>query len=710
MADSLVLRIGTWNEVRGDHPALQAFGMDKNGKSYYISIPHIESFIVDRQLLDEDVDEIVENFQLDPSEIRLSEHNPRAVIFRNPILSQAGSSLHYTIDPAGMKPSLGWWQNITSEFIRIGNFQYLNKSNYSVCDYSITIHPSNIEGIKSDDPEALEFKSVGWFADVLLYDLEVYSPSGNFTEATKLSDEVIAISVVTLRNGIANAYLLLNGTTLPNGSEGWNSLDINSIRSKELFTTEEFEYQVVVLPSEEKLLDSFFNTLNTFRPKTLVDYNGKSYDLPYLIQRTKLLNLQIPPFSQITNLKSYPTKNIISTTFEEVEVNSLVMPGVVHVDLLYYYRQYLPTLINHKLDTVSSHVTGKGKTGLDIDTFYQALEDEDVELLTQAAEYSLRDTIALYELWIKGVGESIFRVAASLSLNPDEFTGTPQRFLVSKTICRHDPGLFITGFDYIKQSQPRVKPEPGIYSDVHVYDYSPAFLEILHRQGGSYTTLAKALERAPLDYITEIFFSPGIFNEKMHEQISRIYETFRSIPLTISFQDGILYSNGSTKGTWLREIDRKKVIVFPSSASRIELDSRTDEIVYKGQSLLSKPKFKLLQDYIEDFIRGWLNDDDLPDKPDPTKADIEDLIMKRWIKGSSDYSDIPRNKVVLSLAKQVEKEALEPVTKMRIEWIYSKKGPLVIFDSDDIEDVLLDIAWYRKEINDVHKRLNDLLK
>lgn len=673
MADELHLRIGTWNEIKGKNPVLQGFGVDAFGKSYYLSIPYIETLV---KSTEDDFDSLMETYDLTPEEIRASPLNPDAVVLRNPIVEC--DNCPGKTDPRGMRPSLCWWQHINSEYVIVKSYQPLKFENYTMCDYEFYVHPLNIVGTR----KTFTNPKVGWFNDAFFYDIEVYTPLGDFTAADRKEDEITAISIVTLRNSVRTGYLLLNGTRISKtGSRGWKALDVSKISDVEIFGSapgSSFDYKVVVYDSETELLRAFFSILNQFRPKTFVDYNGKTYDLPYIINRASLLKVDIPPFSQIRNLKPILRYTPIETSFNRESVQSLLMPGTVHIDLLYYYRHYYPLLPNHRLDTVSEMITGKGKTGLDIPTFYRALEQEDKVLLVKAAEYSLRDTIALYELWEKGIGEQIFTTAAHLSVNPDEFTGSPKDTMVQKALYSADPGLFVPGYKTVDTKGYVVPAKPGIYSDVHIYDYVPALLEILYQQGGVHKELAIRLERAPFDMIVSAFFYPGVFTETMAAALNSIVDILEKSASIVKVDKGLLYSKGVINVRWLRLRGKKQVVIYPTATTHVDLEL-SGEITYHGRSAISKPAFPALKMYCESFIRAIANGDPKPAKPKIDTIPFDDLVIEGWIKASMEY----KTGAKLALAEQVEKKLGRPITKAKIKWFYSKDGAKVLSDETD---------------------------
>lgn len=168
---------------------------------------------------------------------------------------------------------------------------------------------------------------------VTCWDLEVYSKSGRFPQASE-GDPIIQAGFVTRqRDGSLRKDILVLGTC-----DRWpEATDNVTIRCFE---------------NEAALLEGIQEIILELDPDTLVDYNGWGFDHPYLMERAQALGveLQLGRLKETTQLLETKT----SLASGDYRLRYMDLAGRLSVDMNIVMRRD-HKLSSYKLDDVSSH-------------------------------------------------------------------------------------------------------------------------------------------------------------------------------------------------------------------------------------------------------------------------------------------------------------------------------------------------------------------
>ena len=172
---------------------------------------------------------------------------------------------------------------------------------------------------------------------ICAYDLEVYSASGLFPQASLACDEIIQIGMsFRYSNKLLETYkriVLVSGTCVAND-----------------------EY--LSCKNEKELLQKFEEIIQEINPDVICGYNTYGFDDGYVADRASRHNLslqfgRIPTLNWSTKTQRVPTEK---KTFElasgKFEVRYIEMPGRLSIDLLLSVRRE-QNLDSYKLDNVA---------------------------------------------------------------------------------------------------------------------------------------------------------------------------------------------------------------------------------------------------------------------------------------------------------------------------------------------------------------------
>lgn len=145
---------------------------------------------------------------------------------------------------------------------------------------------------------------------------------------------------------------------------------------------------------EKLMLSKFFNTMKELNPDILSGWFINGFDLPYLINRSKLLNLRneinfLSPYHIINNHTNSLVYSIIKKDNKILDKDMIYtrIYGVEILDLIKIYKKltYDNKPDNYRLNTVAKHLLGQEKIKADN---ISKIWNENINLLT---EYNLND-------------------------------------------------------------------------------------------------------------------------------------------------------------------------------------------------------------------------------------------------------------------------------------------------------------------------------
>lgn len=228
--------------------------------------------------------------------------------------------------------------------------------------------------------------------NTLFFDIEVESTASMFPIPDKNSITCISFRLNT------DPTLVL--TTFP--------IDQLRVQYKQEFK-EYIQYE-----SEYSMIEFFIHQcMNADR---IVQYNGNSFDWPFLLARFKTYTKNTSFWTQLS--EQYGSDIRLDTAFYPTpfgmkERLTLSIPTLEHVDLLYVCKRLFPFWANTKLDTAGRELTNTGKFSFEMKDYFQLIEavngaknikeqltPKSLELLRQALLYSKIDCdvlVAIYE-------------------------------------------------------------------------------------------------------------------------------------------------------------------------------------------------------------------------------------------------------------------------------------------------------------------------
>lgn len=139
--------------------------------------------------------------------------------------------------------------------------------------------------------------------------------------------------------------------------------------------------EIIRCPSEQVLLELFFDYLTLLDPDILTGYNIHGYDIPYIHERMDKYRIPYPQAcSRLKYVKPrYNPFSWSSSAHTKVVLDKIEMPGRVYVDLYsVVYKDFKTKLPKFKLDTVLKVLLGKNKfSPVSYEDLFRAFDAQD---------------------------------------------------------------------------------------------------------------------------------------------------------------------------------------------------------------------------------------------------------------------------------------------------------------------------------------------
>ena len=672
-------------------PSIQIFGYTADGRTIYVRIPRKSTFILK---FSEDVDEdMVANIIeiLNPTYAKPSNLDPKVLIVRAPELSPVeltGNQDYEDVatwteakqDPYGEVESLWEAREIGPyEWIKITNYSPI-PGKYTTADLNIRTDEDYIFNIGDVDMELPDI-----FPRLFFWDSEMFSSRpGEFPSASNPNDFIAMISIITVSREGINTYVIVRGNVNP-----------------DLLRAQEGKLVVIRAADEKDLLMRFFAIYNTFQPDRQIYYNGDMFDLPYLIDRLNIHEMEIPRISKIISLRPKASVHSYPTPFGREFARTINIPGTEIVDLLHYYRRFYPQFKNHRLDTVAKSFLGEGKTGLTIEEMMEAIRLNDPERLTKVIDYSLVDSLRMYQLWnASDVSSRLEAVCNNLGVSIDTLTRSNFSEIIDQAVYNIDAGSAIVKgkWDAPLHLREAVK---GIYRNVYIYDYSELYRQVmLLSEQPIATALATRLEGAPPGLIFSAFYSPHVDRTELTRLLNSMLESVLDTNMIIALESFLIRSIGPLKADWLKRIDISPCYVSVAKASYIVLDGG-GELETAGLAKLCRPKFALAADIIKQYLNlVYSNELEIFAVPELNTLPIEKFILIETI---GDTNTLVPNSLRHKLAAQY---GTAITTWVKVKYLMTTRGP-VLLSAWKPEDTL-DYDYYLGELKKYITELQEL--
>lgn len=554
----------------------------------------------------------------------------------------------------------------------------------------VRVYPLRYQQLRETSQSYFDDVLTAWDSSSLFWDCETYTPFKDFTIAERREDMMISISATFFNDDYTTqGYLLLND---------WGQID--KMSDQNLFEkSEPYPIQVINYYDERSMLIGFWKLIQYHRPRVVVDFNGKSYDIPYLLSRMKLHDINIPNLS----LSTIPTS--ISNEYQSVmgqtrEVQRIRSDGMLFVDLIHHMKLWFSLTPNHKLDTFSRFYAGDGKTGLSIAELFSAYETKDPKKLLAGAEYSMRDAIVLEEIW-RSIRLIIEEAASSMGIDSDRITSFPE----IKNICDELFWICKVPFQYQKGKEIKSAPKHIIAKHVYILTFQPKMLEDIQsiNQEWAYV-LARRLRYAPLKVLTKVY---ECLVEKKYidrNNITRkLIPALRKLGTVIHYGNGTIYISSNEvpfyDGTEPVEL-LEGYINLPQLGKIIRRDDGSNQFfgtIAKQECGFIKKLFVYGFDYLMDKI------EEIPE-PDVHSVDRELLVFRKSISRDNDINDLyeiayERTKKLL-MDKGYRKQNLIIAENIPVSWIVTKEGA-ELYDANRNYDI--DYQYYIDRWEEVEK-------
>ncbi len=150
---------------------------------------------------------------------------------------------------------------------------------------------------------------------------------------------------------------------------------------------------IKVVENEKEMIKQFFDLIKEVNPEVILTYNGDNFDFPYLLDRAKLLKIDVPLEFRILGRGA---------------TQKVRIPGFIHIDL-YPIAKRLLNLTSYTLESVYEELTGAKKSKIRgdlISTYWKEGGDN----LDALADYSREDAEAALL-----IGEKVLPLQYALS-------------------------------------------------------------------------------------------------------------------------------------------------------------------------------------------------------------------------------------------------------------------------------------------------------
>ncbi|UYE99106.1 MAG: hypothetical protein [Betabaculovirus sp.] len=244
------------------------------------------------------------------------------------------------------------------------------------------------------------------------FDLETYTNLQSFSNAK--IDPIITISYVLQTHNAIKRYCFINTQR--------NHFDLDDPVECD---AEYVDGEVFVVPchNERDMIVSFLKLLFRSNPDDILDYNGDKFDIPYLLQRAEILNID-KKCVQRYDLPPQEMNTVLVNTKFGYSFNNYFMKYFNHVDLYQYVKGSFDCskMENLKLDTVASYYLKVGKVELSVREMMNLYNSGK---FAKIVKYNVRDSVLPLQMFRKcKIANKLYADASLLYLTRDDSTLT----------------------------------------------------------------------------------------------------------------------------------------------------------------------------------------------------------------------------------------------------------------------------------------------
>lgn len=249
--------------------------------------------------------------------------------------------------------------------------------------------------------------------------------------------------------------------------------------------------------------------------------------------------------------------------------------------------------------------------------------------------------------------------------------------------------------DYAKHLE---KPQPGIYQNIYIYDYSEIYRHLLVTSGqfiGS--ILGERLESSPPELIYEGFFSKYVDRTKLLPLLSDFLNKIHKTKSIIGIDSTTIFSVGVLSNNKLNFIDKIPWYVSPGDSSFLIIDN-SGQIKKYGLSDFFRPKFALLCTIMKNYIFST-NKQEFQ-LPVLQTLPLMDFVMKEKL---CNFVGLDPKNLKYILSSQYGSLIDTCVT---VNYVMTIRGPVLV--SKLQQDDVLDYTFYSNESSKFFKYLQTL--
>ena len=288
------------------------------------------------------------------------------------------------------------------------------------------------------------------------------------------------------------------------------------------------DVEVIKFKTEKDLLIAFCHLFNYFDPDIALNYNGSSFDYPYVIGRFERNDISIediPSTGRLLNRKtSIYEMNWSSSGAGKNSITLINHEGRISIDMLPNIRR-LYKLRQYTLQFVSMKYLGEGKNDVKAKDMFRIYEDnhgenkgvlvkdkdengkerERILTMTDVAKYCVQDSalpIKLFDnrkIWYH---LSALSSAAGVSMLELFTRGEQIRCYSNIADECYNQGIVLSNpqyFDYYFKGGFVGKPKPGVYKYVFTLDFASLYPSIMRAYNISIDTIIKIEDWAKFD-------------------------------------------------------------------------------------------------------------------------------------------------------------------------------------------------------------------
>lgn len=656
-------------------PFIQIFGYTSDGKTIYVRIPRESTFILKfNTIIDENIISNITDI-LDPLSIRKSDIDLNTIIVRAPELSpldftkDIATWIDVKQDPYGEIESFWEAQDIRPyDWIYIDRYKPI-PGKYTSCELNIATGESNVLPVS-------DIHSTNFNLRLFYWDIETYSSKlGEFPDASNPDDVIFMISVITVSGDDVNSYIITTTNV-----------------------TKQKDYQIIRAENEKDLLVKFFSLFQSFKPDKQIYYNGDMFDIPYLINRLRFLDMTLPKITKILSYVPQIITRSYPTPFGRELKPSFKLFDTETIDMLHYYRRFFPHFHNHRLDTISNLYLEQGKYKLTIDDMMSAVKTQNSSLLNEVAMYSYVDSLRLKQLWDHGsLQEHIDDICNNLRISSDKLLRESFDNILDLIAYNIDPACsLMVG----TKSMPTHTKDAtvGIYKNIYVYDYSQLYVTLMKESSQKLSQImGERLEGSPPQLILSAFYSKYIDRQDLSLKVKSYLNSAINGGMVISIGPTLIKSVGEINLEWLQLTQIISTYVVLGQSNYIVLDNNGIQTI--GFAPICRPKFQLAKDVIEQYLKSLYSDDPFI-IPNPSESPLDKLVM---IEKVGNNINVCPHDIKYILASQYT-NIIDSVVFLK--YLMTENGPCLLSLCNDTATV--DNAYYISLINTYLTQLQSL--